>query len=78
MNLTRISKITSVVITCLALTSSLFGQEKEDYAQEFPSSQLRIKMIAIPSGTFNMGSPATEEGRDEDEGPQRKMAIEGF
>jgi len=78
MNSSRISKITSVVITCLALTSSLFGQEKEDYAQEFPSSQLRINMIAIPSGTFNMGSPATEEGRDEDEGPQRKMAIEGF
>lgn len=78
MNSSRISKTSSLFSIYLVLASSLFGQEKEDYVQEFPSSQLRINMIAIPSGTFNMGSPATEEGRDEDEGPQRKIAIEGF
>lgn len=57
---------------------STFGQEKQSYMQELPSSQLKINMVAIPSGSFNMGSQDSEEGRDEDEGPQRKMDIEGF
>lgn len=32
-------------------------------------------MVVIPAGSFLMGSPKTEEGRDEDEGPQRKVTI---
>ena len=29
----------------------------------------------IPAGTFLMGSPTSEEGRDSDEGPQRKITL---
>ena len=32
-------------------------------------------MVVIPAGTFIMGSPATEEGRFADEGPQHPVAI---
>ncbi len=32
-------------------------------------------MIAIPGGTFLMGSPATEKGRKEHEGPQHPVTI---
>ena len=33
------------------------------------------QMVVIPAGSFTMGSPASEEGRDDDEGPQRRVTI---
>ena len=33
------------------------------------------KMVVVPSGTFTMGSPASEAGRLDDEGPQRTVRI---
>jgi len=35
------------------------------------------EMIVIPAGEFTMGSPATEEGRYNGEGPQHKVTIAG-
>ena len=35
-------------------------------------------MVAIPGGTFNMGSPDKEPLRDPDEGPVRKVTLSGF
>lgn len=32
----------------------------------------------IPAGTFLMGSPASEPGRDEDEGPQHEVRLSGY
>ena len=32
-------------------------------------------MVVLPSGSFLMGSPAGEEGRDEDEGSQHRVTI---
>jgi formylglycine-generating enzyme required for sulfatase activity len=32
-------------------------------------------MIVVPAGNFIMGSPATEKGREDSEGPQHKVAI---
>ena len=34
------------------------------------------EMTIIPSGSFMMGSPANERGRDDDEGPQRRVEID--
>lgn len=33
------------------------------------------QMVALPSGSFTMGSPADEAGRDNDEGPQHQVHI---
>ena len=33
------------------------------------------EMIVVPAGTFMMGSPASEKGRNADEGPQRSVTI---
>ena len=33
------------------------------------------EMVAVPAGSFTMGSPSSESGRDGDEGPQRQVEI---
>lgn len=36
------------------------------------------EMVAIPGGSFAMGSPESEPGRQSDEGPQRRVTIQPF
>ncbi len=33
------------------------------------------EMVVLPAGSFLMGSPESEEGRDDDEGPQHRVTI---
>ena len=33
------------------------------------------QMVVVPAGTFTMGSPPSEEGRDDNEGPQHSVTI---
>lgn len=42
------------------------------------ASETSPRMVQIPSGSFLMGSPASESGRGEDEGPQQKVNINSF
>ncbi len=37
-----------------------------------------LELVRIPGGTFLMGSPADEPGRDSDEGPRRKVVVKPF
>ena len=37
-----------------------------------------IQMLPIPGGTFLMGSPLSESGRDLDEGPQSSVTVQNF
>ncbi|HVZ55074.1 MAG TPA: SUMF1/EgtB/PvdO family nonheme iron enzyme [Chitinophagaceae bacterium] len=48
------------------------------YDQAMPESAVHFRMVAIPGGTFTMGSPDTEPGRDADEGPRRTFVISPF
>lgn len=41
----------------------------------FTSRQLGAKFVLIPAGTFLMGSPIDEPGRDNDESPRRRVTI---
>src|SRR5262245_16150703 len=48
------------------------------YDQSIPGSSLKFKMVPIKGGSFTMGSPGNEPGRDADEGPQKKFTISPF
>lgn len=48
------------------------------YAEPIEHTELRIDMVPIPGGTYQMGSPENEAGRGDDEGPQRTVTISPF
>ena len=52
--------------------------EPETMKATIPGSEVEFDMILIPGGSFTMGSPADEAGRDEDEGPQVELTVEPF
>ena len=41
----------------------------------FRSCEACPEMVVVPAGSFTMGSPASEEGHGNDEGPQRRVTI---
>ena len=50
----------------------------EPYIEKIPESDISFKMVPIPGGKFLMGSPESEEGRAEDEGPQTEIQLSPF
>lgn len=45
------------------------------YTERIPGTDLTFEMIPVPGGTFLMGSPESEPGREEDEGPQVQVEV---
>lgn len=59
------------------------SQEKKEadmkpYESKVPSTGVPYSMVVIKSGEFLMGSPTSEVGRGEDEGPQVKKTLKPF
>ena len=50
----------------------------ESFVEKIPGSSVSFEMIAIPGGTFTMGSPVTEPYRRPDEGPRSEVTISPF
>ncbi|MCU0456087.1 MAG: SUMF1/EgtB/PvdO family nonheme iron enzyme [Bacteroidales bacterium] len=50
----------------------------EDFTEKIPGTRVSFKMVALPGGSFNMGSPDDEPLRDADEGPVRKVTLSKF
>jgi formylglycine-generating enzyme required for sulfatase activity len=48
------------------------------YTERIPGTRVTFDMVAIPAGTFFIGSPESEKGRSADEGPQRRVSIAAF
>jgi formylglycine-generating enzyme len=48
------------------------------YVHEIPRSLIRFEMIPIPGGEVTIGSPKTEAGRSDDEGPQFTVQLEPY
>ncbi|WP_254161119.1 formylglycine-generating enzyme family protein [Chryseosolibacter histidini] len=69
---------TFVTIFFLALATALSAQETKPYEQTITGTAVKFKMVPIPAGSFTIGSPASEKGRDADEGPQKKVTVSAF
>jgi formylglycine-generating enzyme required for sulfatase activity len=48
------------------------------YDETIPGTSVTFRMLPVPGGTFRMGSPADEAGRDACEGPQYDVKVEPF
>ena len=70
-------------VWCLASAGSAAREEQavatatkhESYTESVPGTKIQFEMVAIPGGTFVMGSPAGEAGRADDEGPAHPVRI---
>ena len=51
------------------------GQSFRDHLADGKPCPMCPEMVVVPAGSFIMGSSAREEGRDDNEGPQRKITI---
>lgn len=52
--------------------------EMRPYAELIEHTDEKIAMVPIPGGKFLMGSPASEPGRRDDEGPQHEVEVGPF
>nr|WP_293165125.1 trypsin-like peptidase domain-containing protein [Okeania sp. SIO2C9] len=66
------------------ITVNIKGEEinrhyhKATFFTEDLGNGVMLKMVAIPGGTFMMGSPENEEGRNYWESPQHKVTLQPF
>ena len=54
------------------------ADQMKPYSEVIEHTDVTMRMLPIPGGSFMMGSPATEDHRDAAEGPQRKVTISPF
>ncbi len=52
--------------------------EMKPYTETIPGTEIKFDLLPIPGGSYKMGSPESEEGRQEDEGPQVEVTIKPF
>src|SRR5207253_1014856 len=50
----------------------------KSYVETVPGSNVKFEMIAIPGGTYLMGSPSSEPGHADDEDPQHPVTLRPF
>ena len=66
------------IILFIALVSfAAQGQDLKAYEQQVTET-VQIKMLPVKAGSFTIGTPNSEDGRDEDEGPQKNISVSAF
>src|SRR5690606_33614602 len=73
---TNLKKLLFTALVCLPVFG--FAQTLKPYEQKIPGTNVSFRMVPIKGGTFTMGSPANEKGRQDDEGPQKKVQVSSF
>src|SRR5450432_1981044 len=68
----------AVLVLFLALIPSALHAAAESFVQNLEGTDVSFKMVPIPAGSVQMGSPPAEAGRLADEGPQHKVQIDAF
>ncbi len=54
------------------------AQPRDSVVMIISGTDVRITMVLVPGGTFTIGSPEAEPGREPDEGPQQMVALPSF
>jgi formylglycine-generating enzyme required for sulfatase activity len=67
-----------LLLTFLLTNVLCFGQQLKAYEQTIPGADVKFKMVPVTAGSFTIGSPPGEKGRDPDEGPQKKVQVSAF
>jgi len=50
----------------------------EPVVDDIPGSNVKFEMVPLPGGTYQRGSPASEAGRKDDEGPAHQVTLGPF
>ncbi len=48
------------------------------YSQQIPATEHSFDMVLLPKGEFSMGSPESEVGRKDNEGPKHTVGVDSF
>jgi len=75
-------KLTAIILA-LAGYGFLYAQKPvadtfKTYTQSIVNTQVSFTMVAIPGGSFTMGSGANQQGHQADEGPAVKVKVDSF
>lgn len=74
--------ITALTIGIALFATNANAQKPEtkhkDYTQKLGDAGIKFDLVAIPGGTFTMGSPKDQEDRRDDEGPQISVKVKPF
>ncbi len=62
----------------LAEKEKLTEKDMKPYTETIPGSEAKFDMVPIAGGKYVMGSPDSEKGRNDDEGPQHEVQIHPF
>jgi len=76
--LRKLFLLASILLKLSLSSAQSTAENAQNYEQDIPGSTLKTKMVAIPGGTFTMGSNSSEKNRENDEGPQRTVKISPF
>lgn len=60
------------------ITAQSANDPVEPYETTIPGTSARFTMTPVPAGQFTMGSPASEPGRADDEGPQHEVSVDAL
>ena len=68
----------NAVDTSLYFKSATVVERFENFTEQIPGTPVSFNMIAIPGGTFKMGSTSKEPFHKEDEAPVRNVTLSSF
>lgn len=60
------------------LSTSGMSQAQESYVETIKGTEANLPMVFIKGGSFEMGSPKSEEGRFKEEGPTHEVEVASF
>ena len=64
--------------TSIRYDSATVVDSFQNFTETVPGTPVSINMVAIPGGSFMMGSPEKEAFRNDDEGPQKEVKLSRF